>query len=264
MGKYFNSNNNNNFYKMGKITNFDNINGNQTVYKNGNFSSITAISAQLNTLNCINASFDTIYAKSIHGNFVDDFENISGSSLTYTNASISGILTLGYGTQESPVISFNENKNGLYYDSSENKLNIKINENSNHYISNKVTSFDSILHSKSIRQSVYTITSQTYTITQSDVDNYGIIFFDGQLPDTTIKVYLPKFNDLSYIGTRFVLINSKARDNVKIEVNRQAGDSFNGSSSTVMLFSNKYVIEIFVGKIEHTPPSTYNSHFFSI
>jgi len=264
MGKYFNSNNNNNFYKMGKITNYDNINGNYAVYKNGNFSNISGISAQLNTLNCINASFDTIYAKSIHGNFVDDFENISGTTLTYTNASISGILTLGYGTQESPIISFNENKNGLFYDSSENKLNFKINENSNHYISNKVTSFDSVLQTKSIRQSVNTITNQTYTITQNDIDNYGIIFFDGQQPDSTIKVYLPKFNDLSYIGTRIVLINSKARENVKIEINRQAGDWFNGSNNTVMLFSNKYVIEIFVGKIENISPSTYNTHFFSI
>lgn len=264
MGKYFNNFNNNNFYKMGKSdkpSTYENINGNYAVYKNGNFSNISGISATFNTLNSMNASFDTIYAKSIHGNFVDDFENITGTSMLYTNANITNKLTLGDGNEGSPIVSFNDNKNGLFFNSTNNVLNFKIDNNSNHYISNKVSSFDSILQTRSIRQSVLTVTSQNYTITQEDVDNYGIIFFDGQPNDSTIKVYLPKFTNESYVGNRIVLINSRSRDSVKLEVNRQPGDYFNGSNNTVMVFSNKYVIEIFVGKIE---PSTYNAHYFSI
>jgi len=245
--------------KSDKITLLENLNGNNAVFKN-----ISSTTASLNTINSINGSFDTIYVNSIHGNFVDDFENITGTSMVYSNASIKNKLSLGNGTEQSPMITFNDNKNGIYIDPNNNKLNIKIDNNVNHYISNKVSSFDSILQTRSIRQSLTSINSNIYTITQSDIDNYGIILFDGQPTDTTIKVYLPKFNDISYIGTRIVLINAKARENVKIEVNRQPGDSFNGSNNTVMLFSNKYVIEIFVGKIEHIPPSTYNTHYFSI
>jgi len=250
--------------KSEKITSLQNINGNNAVFKNGNFTNISSTSAHLNALNCMNASFDVIYTNSIHGNFVDDFDNITGTSLLYSNAKITNKLTLGNGTEQEPIISFNDNKNGVFMDSSNNKLTLKIDNNVNHYISNKVSSLDSILQTRSIRQSLITINNNIYTITQSDIDNYGIIFFDGQPNDTTIKVFLPKLNETSYIGTRIVLINAKARDNVKIEVNRQSGDFFNGSNNTVMLFSNKYVIEIFIGKIEYIAPSTYNTHYFSI
>lgn len=245
--------------KKGEI---DSLIGTDLSYKNSNFTNITGLSASLSTLDCKNALFDTIYATSIQGNFIDDFKNISGQTFSYTNGSISNKLTLGYGSEQSPSLVFKDDKNGIYYDDPNQKLVLKINNNSN-FLSEKLTTFNTVLQAKSVRQSVLTITNPTYTISQSDIDNYGIIYFDNPNPSSTTQIFLPKFNSTNYVGSRIVLINGKVRESVGLQVNRQTDDYLNGSKNCVITYNNRYVIEIFVAKIENTESSTYSTYFFS-
>lgn len=253
--------------KSDKLTKYvgqiESIFGMDIAYKNASLTNLNSTLVNIVNLNANNATFDNLYATSIHGNFVDDFENISGTKLHYDNAVIDHQLKLTNGNESTPSIVFDNDSNGIFYDTSKENLNFKV-KNKNNYISEKVTSLDTILKTRSIRQSVLTITDQVYNITQNDIENYGIIFFDGlYAPGSIIQVYLPKFTDLNYIGTRIVIINGKARDSVSLQVNRQPGDYFNGSNNTIMTFNNKYVLEVFLAKIDNPNPTTYTNYYFS-